>query len=105
MRSSWRRLSELEASPFSIASPVNGAVSPALHTVELPLFAQVLYNRGVIEGLALMQNLTKIRSFSLALCASMALATGAPAFAQHAGGHVGGGHGGYSGEGGGSGGG
>jgi hypothetical protein len=44
-----------------------------------------------------MQNLTKIRSFSLALCASMALATSAPAFAQHGGGHVGGGHGGYGG--------
>ena len=52
-----------------------------------------------------MQNF-KIRSFSLALCASIALAASAPAFAQHGGGHggavgghVGGGHvgGGYGG--------
>jgi hypothetical protein len=49
-----------------------------------------------------MQKFTKIRSFSLALCASLALATSAPAFAQHAGGHgavghAGGFHGGYGG--------
>jgi hypothetical protein len=46
---------------------------------------------------ALMQKLNKIRSFSLALCASVALvAASAPAFAQHVGavGHVGGFHGG-----------
>jgi hypothetical protein len=41
-----------------------------------------------------MQKLTAIRSFSLALCASVALAASAPAFAQHGGGHVGGFHGG-----------
>jgi hypothetical protein len=41
-----------------------------------------------------MQNPNKLRSLTLALCASIALAAGAPAFAQHAGGgHVGGGHG------------
>ena len=40
-----------------------------------------------------MQKLNKIRSFSLAVCASVALASSAPAFAQHAGGgHFGGGH-------------
>jgi hypothetical protein len=50
-----------------------------------------------------MEHFTKLRSFSLALCASLALATSAPAFAQHAGGHVGavghvgGFHGGYGG--------
>jgi hypothetical protein len=37
-----------------------------------------------------MQNLTKIRSFSLAVCGCLALAIGAPVFAQHSGG---GGHG------------
>jgi hypothetical protein len=41
-----------------------------------------------------MQKLNKIRSLSLAVCASVALASSAPAFAQHAGGHVGGGYGG-----------
>jgi hypothetical protein len=41
-----------------------------------------------------MRNHISIRSFSLALCASLALATSAPAFAQHAGGHAGGWHGG-----------
>jgi len=50
---------------------------------------------------ALMKKLNKIRSLSLAVCASVALlAASAPAFAQHggAGGHVGGGfHGGYGG--------
>jgi len=49
---------------------------------------------------ALMQKLNKIRSLSLAVCASVALlAASAPAFAQHAGGggHVGGFHGGYGG--------
>lgn len=40
-----------------------------------------------------MQNLAKLRSFTLAVCASFALAGGTPAFAQHAGGHVAGGHG------------
>jgi hypothetical protein len=40
-----------------------------------------------------MQNPSKFRSLTLALCASMALAAGAPAFAQHAGGHAAGGHG------------
>jgi hypothetical protein len=46
---------------------------------------------------ALMQMLNKIRSFSLALGVSVAMAAGAPAYAQHAG-HVGGGfHGGYGG--------
>jgi len=45
-----------------------------------------------------MQNRTAIRSISLALCASLALATSAPVFAQHGGGHVGAaGHGGYGG--------
>jgi hypothetical protein len=44
-----------------------------------------------------MQKLNKIRSISLALCASLALATSAPAFAQHGGGHFGGWHGGYGG--------
>jgi hypothetical protein len=50
-----------------------------------------------------MQDLGKIRSISLALCASVALAASAPAFAQHVGGghvgaaHVGGWHGGYGG--------
>jgi hypothetical protein len=47
-----------------------------------------------------MQHIIKIRSLSLALCASFALATSAPVFAQHAGGgHVGAavGHGGYGG--------
>jgi hypothetical protein len=50
-----------------------------------------------------MQKLNKIRSFSLALCASAALASSAPAFAQHyggghfGGGHFGGWHGGYGG--------
>jgi hypothetical protein len=43
-----------------------------------------------------MQKLNKIRSFSLALCASVAIAASAPASAQHAG-HFGGGHGGYGG--------
>jgi hypothetical protein len=42
---------------------------------------------------ALMQMLNKIRSFSLALGVSVAMAAGAPAYAQHAG-HVGGGYGG-----------
>jgi hypothetical protein len=51
---------------------------------------------------ALMQKLNKIRSFTLALCASVALASSAPAFAQHVGGvgHFGGwrgGHGGWHG--------
>ena len=50
-----------------------------------------------------MQKLTAIRSISLALCASIALAASVPAFAQHAGGgHVGaagGYHGGYGGGG------
>ena len=43
-----------------------------------------------------MRNITKIRSLSFALCASLALAAGAPAFAQHGGGggHGGGWHGG-----------
>jgi hypothetical protein len=44
---------------------------------------------------ALMQKLNKIRSLSLAVCASVALASSAPAFAQHGGGgggHFGGGH-------------
>jgi len=41
-----------------------------------------------------MRNHISIRSISLALCASLALATSAPAFAQHAGGHAGGWHGG-----------
>jgi hypothetical protein len=41
-----------------------------------------------------MQMLNKIRSFSLALGASLALATSAPVYAQHAGGHFGGGYGG-----------
>jgi hypothetical protein len=52
-----------------------------------------------------MQNSSKIRSLTLALCASLALAAGAPAFAQHAGGghaagggwHGGGWRGGYGG--------
>jgi hypothetical protein len=41
-----------------------------------------------------MQKLNKIRSLSLAVCASVALASSAPAFAQHGGGggHFGGGH-------------
>ena len=73
--------------------------------VELPLNWQVLYNVAVnFMGLeatgALMQKLNKIRSFSLALCASAALASSAPAFAQHyggGGGHFGGWHGGYGG--------
>ena len=43
-----------------------------------------------------MQKLNKIRSFSLALCAGVALAASAPASAQH-GGHFGGWHGGYGG--------
>jgi hypothetical protein len=47
---------------------------------------------------ALMQKLSKIRSLSLALCASLALASTAPAFAQHSGGgHSGGSHAGYGG--------
>ena len=52
---------------------------------------------------ALMQTLNKIRSFSLALCASVVVAASAPASAQHGGhvgggvGHVGGWHGGYGG--------
>jgi hypothetical protein len=41
---------------------------------------------------ALMQKLSKMRSLSLALCASVAMAVSVPAFAQHGGGHVGGGH-------------
>jgi hypothetical protein len=50
----------------------------------------------IIVGLeitgALMQKLNKIRLISLAVCASVALASSAPAFAQHAGGgHFGGG--------------
>jgi hypothetical protein len=47
-----------------------------------------------------MQKLNKIRSLSLALCASLALASSAPAFAQHYGGWhggYGGWHGGYGG--------
>jgi hypothetical protein len=40
-----------------------------------------------------MQNPSKFRSLTLALCASMALAAGAPAFAQRVGGHVAVGHG------------
>ena len=36
-----------------------------------------------------MQNHTSVRSFFLALCASLGLATSAPALAQHGGGHVG----------------
>src|SRR3981189_502596 len=47
-----------------------------------------------------MQNLNKLRSLTFALCVSTALAAGAPAFAQHAGGgHVGGrvGYGGWHG--------
>jgi hypothetical protein len=43
---------------------------------------------------ALMQTLNKIRSFSLAVCASLAIAASAPASAQHVG-HFGGWHGGY----------
>jgi hypothetical protein len=47
---------------------------------------------------ALMQKLNKIRSFSLALCASIAIVASAPASAQHfGGGHFGGWHGGYGG--------
>src|SRR5271156_4889811 len=50
---------------------------------------------------ALMQKLNKIRSISLAVCASVALASSAPAFAQHfGGGHFGGYRGGYGGYGG-----
>jgi hypothetical protein len=45
---------------------------------------------------ALMQKLNKIRSFSLALCAGVAMAASAPASAQHVG-HFGGWHGGYGG--------
>jgi hypothetical protein len=44
-----------------------------------------------------MQNLTKIRSFALAVCSVAALALTAPAFAQHAGGYRGGYYGGYRG--------
>jgi hypothetical protein len=50
-----------------------------------------------------MKNTRKIRSLTLALCASIALVAGAPAFAQHAGAHVtagrgfGGWHGGFHG--------
>lgn len=43
-----------------------------------------------------MQKLNKIRSFSLALCASAAMAASAPASAQHVG-HFGGWHGGFGG--------
>jgi hypothetical protein len=43
-----------------------------------------------------MQKLNKIRSFSLALCASAAIAASAPASAQHVG-HFGGWHGGFGG--------
>ncbi len=49
---------------------------------------------------ALMQKLNKIRSLSLALCATLVLGTSAPAFAQHGGGWhggYGGWHGGYGG--------
>src|SRR5271170_4739667 len=43
-----------------------------------------------------MQNRSKLRSFKIALCASAALAAGAPAFAQHVRvGYAGGWHGGY----------
>jgi len=67
--------------------------------VELPLVWQVLYNGGdtflgqEATG-TLMQKLIKMRSFTFALCASVALlATSAPAFAQRYGGW----HGGYGG--------
>jgi hypothetical protein len=72
--------------------------------VELPPIVRVLYTGGVtFYGLeatgAVMQKLNNIRSFSLAVCASVALASSAPAFAQHfGGGHFGGGYrGGYGG--------
>jgi hypothetical protein len=71
-------------------------------SVELPPTIQVLYNGGVtlFMGLettgALMQKLNKFRSFSLALCAGVAIAASAPASAQHVG-HFGGWHGGYGG--------
>ncbi|HEX3913676.1 MAG TPA: hypothetical protein VHW71_09235 [Steroidobacteraceae bacterium] len=45
-----------------------------------------------------MQNLTKLRSLTLSVCASFALAAPSPAFAQHAGGHAGG-HAGVAGHG------
>ena len=68
--------------------------------VELPPARQVLYN-GVTFSWAWKHGcshakLNKIRSFSLALCAGVAIAASAPASAQRVG-HFGGWHGGYGG--------
>jgi hypothetical protein len=54
----------------------------------MPLLFPGLLNTGTV-----MQNLTKLRSITLVVCASFALAAGTPALAQHGGGHVAVGHG------------